>query len=90
MNKFEKLDETTGQLTDFNSYRTQIKQNAMDQAFQKIKAYASQSDELIAQAVLGIDDLLKTINLMGNRLSELYSLHFPELVESLSNQVQLL
>lgn len=38
-------------------------------------------DYLIIQAVAGLDDLNKSINIMVNRIREWYGLHFPELKE---------
>ncbi|MBI2662526.1 hypothetical protein HYX11_03640 [Candidatus Woesearchaeota archaeon] len=42
-------------------------------------------DQLIIQAIANINELDKTINLLGKRLREWYSLHFPELSEKIDN-----
>jgi len=42
-------------------------------------------DQLIIQAIANINELDKAINLLGKRLREWYSLHFPELSEKIDN-----
>ena len=46
-------------------------------------------DIYIAQAIHAIDDLTKTINLFGNRLTEWYGVHFPEIVDITSDTQQM-
>ena len=46
-------------------------------------------DIYIAQAIHAIDDLTKTINLFGNRLTEWYGVHFPEIVDVTSDIQQM-
>ena len=41
-------------------------------------------DRFIVQAIAGLDELTKTSNLLTERLTEWYGLHFPELVEEVS------
>jgi len=43
-------------------------------------------DRFIVQAIAGLDELTKTSNLLTERLSEWYGLHFPELVESVTQK----
>ncbi|MFQ6076092.1 MAG: C/D box methylation guide ribonucleoprotein complex aNOP56 subunit [Candidatus Bathyarchaeia archaeon] len=45
----------------------------------KIQQAHERRDLLLAQAVVTLDDLNKTANLLSNRLREWYGLHFPEL-----------
>jgi nucleolar protein 56 len=43
-------------------------------------------DRFIVQAIAGLDELTKTSNLLIERLEEWYGLHFPELVESVTQK----
>jgi nucleolar protein 56 len=43
-------------------------------------------DRFIVQAIAGLDELTKTSNLLIERLAEWYGLHFPELVESVTQK----
>ena len=43
-------------------------------------------DRFIVQAIAGLDELSKTQNLLTERLVEWYGLHFPELVESVTQK----
>jgi nucleolar protein 56 len=52
----------------------------------RIQKAGEKRDLMIAQAILSIDDLDKTINLFMGRIQEWYGLHFPELVHLLENQ----
>jgi len=52
----------------------------------RVQKAGEKRDLMIAQAILSIDDLDKTINLFMGRIQEWYGLHFPELVHLLENQ----
>ena len=52
----------------------------------RVRKAVEKRDLTIAQAILSIDDLDKTINLFMGRLQEWYGLHFPELTHLLENQ----
>lgn len=43
-------------------------------------------DRFVVQAIAGLDELTKTQNLLTERLVEWYGLHFPELVESVTQK----
>jgi nucleolar protein 56 len=52
----------------------------------RVRKAVEKRDLMIAQAILSIDDLDKTINLFNGRIQEWYGLHFPELTHLLENQ----
>jgi len=52
----------------------------------RVRKTVEKRDLMIAQAILSIDDLDKTINLFMGRIQEWYGLHFPELTRLLENQ----
>jgi nucleolar protein 56 len=52
----------------------------------RVRKTVEKRDLTIAQAILSIDDLDKTINLFMGRIQEWYGLHFPELTHLLENQ----
>jgi nucleolar protein 56 len=52
----------------------------------RVRKAVEKRDLTIAQAILSIDDLDKTINLFMGRIQEWYGLHFPELTHLLENQ----
>lgn len=52
----------------------------------RVKKTVEKRDLTVAQAILSIDDLDKTINLFMGRIQEWYGLHFPELNHLLENQ----
>ena len=54
-----------------------------------VQRHSEAQDVYIGQAIHAIDDITKTINLFGNRLSEWYGLHFPEVVQTTSDIAQL-
>ncbi len=88
-NRLQNLMNQSGFIADVKEYRSKVRQAAKDHSFTRIKEHSGKKDELIAQVVHAIDDLQKIINLSGNRLMELYALHFPELVDTINNQVTL-
>jgi len=51
-----------------------------------VRRAVEKRDLMIAQAILSIDDLDKTINLFMGRIQEWYGLHFPELAHLLESQ----
>lgn len=52
----------------------------------RVRKTAEKRDLMVAQTILSIDDLDKTINLFMGRIQEWYGLHFPELTHLLENQ----
>jgi nucleolar protein 56 len=52
----------------------------------RVQKTVGKRDLMVAQAILSIDDLDKTINLFMGRITEWYGLHFPELTHLLENQ----
>lgn len=52
----------------------------------RVRKTVEKRDLTIAQAILSLDDLDKTINLFMGRIQEWYGLHFPELTHLLENQ----
>jgi nucleolar protein 56 len=84
-NRYENLMEKTDSISDYEGYISSVRNQALLETREKIKATAGKRDELAAQIVHAIDDIQKSYNLTVNRLSELYSLHFPELVDNISN-----
>jgi nucleolar protein 56 len=52
----------------------------------RVRKAIEKRDLTIAQAILSIDDLDKTINLFMSRIQEWYGLHFPEITHLLENQ----
>ncbi|MFW9927805.1 MAG: NOP5/NOP56 family protein [Candidatus Thorarchaeota archaeon] len=54
-----------------------------------VQRHSEARDVYIAQAIHAVDDITKTINLFGNRLSEWYGIHFPELVQTTADIPQL-
>ena len=89
INRFSYLIENTGLISDSKDYKNKLRKSALNSTFEKIKQHSSKKDEILSQVVHGIDDLQKTINLTGSRLKELYALHFPEITDTISNQVTL-
>lgn len=89
VNRMSKLLEETGQVESETDYRLKMRETVLAETSEKIRAFSAQSDELVAQLVHAIDDLQKTINLLSNRLYEVYALHFPELVDVVNNPITL-
>lgn len=52
----------------------------------RVRKAVEKRDLTVAQAILSVDDLDKTINLFMGRIQEWYGLHFPELTHLLENQ----
>ncbi|MCK4933030.1 C/D box methylation guide ribonucleoprotein complex aNOP56 subunit [Candidatus Bathyarchaeota archaeon] len=61
------------------SMRELIRKVTMELTRAKVKKAGEKRDLMVAQAILSIDDLDKTINLFMGRIREWYGLHFPEL-----------
>jgi nucleolar protein 56 len=74
-----------GLVSNQEEYQKKLRNFVLDETASRLKEYAEKKDELIAQVVHSIDDLQKSINLSANRLTELYSLHFPEMVDEINN-----
>ena len=59
--------------------RARIHNVSIALAKMKVKRIVEKRDMLVAQAVLSVDDLDKSLNLFMNRMREWYGLHYPEL-----------
>jgi nucleolar protein 56 len=59
--------------------RARIHNVSIELAKMKVKRTVEKRDMLVAQAVLSVDDLDKSLNLFMNRMREWYGLHYPEL-----------
>jgi len=60
-------------------FRELTHQVSMELAKRHVKKAVEKRDLIVAQAILTIDDLDKTVNLFMSRIREWYGLHFPEL-----------
>ncbi len=58
-------------------------------ARQAVKEASEKRDQLIIQAMNGLDDIEKTLNLFSSRLREWYGLHYPEATQSVEAPVEL-
>ncbi len=88
-NRFELLKNNTGRVVYFPEYYDKIRGSAIKDTRTEVKDNSAKSDEIVAQIIHSIDDLQKSVNLASNRLSEIYSLHFPEMVDIISNTITL-
>jgi nucleolar protein 56 len=59
--------------------RVQVHTVSVELAKMKVKTTVERRDLLVAQAVLTVDDLDKSLNLFMSRIREWFGLHFPEL-----------
>lgn len=59
--------------------RAHVHSVSLELAKMKVKATVERRDLLVAQAVLSVDDLDKSLNLFMNRIREWFGLHYPEL-----------
>ena len=59
--------------------RVQVHKVSIELAKMKVKKTVERRDMLVAQAVLTVDDLDKSLNLFMGRLREWFGLHYPEL-----------
>lgn len=59
--------------------RSHVHSVSLELAKMKVKATVERRDLLVAQAVLSVDDLDKSLNLFMNRIREWFGLHYPEL-----------
>ncbi len=59
--------------------RELIREVSLELTRLKVKKAGEKRDLMVAQAILSIDDLDKTVNLFMGRIREWYGLHFPEL-----------
>ncbi|MDH5402135.1 MAG: hypothetical protein OEZ01_09610 [Candidatus Heimdallarchaeota archaeon] len=89
INRYEYLLEKTGLISDINTYREKLRMEGLHQTILQVKNSYGKRDELVSQIILSIDDIQKNINLSDNRLRELYSLHFPELIDYIANPLTL-
>ena len=88
-NRFDMLMNNTGMITSYQDYENKIRDHIMLKTRELLVTTATKRDELVAQMIHAIDDTQKSLNLFANRLSEIYSLHFPELVDLVTNPVTL-
>lgn len=87
--RFANLLEKTGLVTSYDEYKKIIRIAAVKDTRERVKQNAAKADEIVAQIIHSIDDLQKSVNLASNRLTELYGLHFPEMVDIISNIITL-
>lgn len=59
--------------------RIHLHKVSIELAKMKVKKTVEKRDMLVAQAVLSVDDMDKSLNLFMSRIREWYGLHFPEL-----------
>jgi nucleolar protein 56 len=59
--------------------RVHLHKVSLELAKMKVKKTVEKRDMLVAQAVLSVDDMDKSLNLFMSRIREWYGLHFPEL-----------
>lgn len=74
---------------DPNEGMEAIRQRAIQSAEQAIREASSRADLHLVQAIQALDDLDKFLNNTMTRVSEWYSLHFPELTQMVSDNVAL-
>ncbi len=74
-----KIAVKIGRLKKPDDITSLLHQVSMVLAKEDVKKAGGKKDLLVAQAVLALGDLDKTLNLFSNRLREWYGLHFPEL-----------
>jgi nucleolar protein 56 len=67
-------------------FREWVREVSVALTKKRVRKTVEKRDLTIAQAILSIDDLDKTINLFMGRIQEWYGLHFPELTHLLENQ----
>ena len=60
-------------------FRVQVHKVSVELAKMKVKKTVEKRDLLVAQAVLTVDDLDKSLNLFMSRLREWFGFHYPEL-----------
>jgi nucleolar protein 56 len=67
-------------------FREWVRQVSVALTKKRVRKAVEKRDLTVAQAILSIDDLDKTINLFMSRILEWYGLHFPELANLLEKQ----
>ena len=75
----EKFALESGFVEKPEQLRAQIHKVSIELAKMKVKKTVEKRDLLVAQAVLTVDDLDKSLNLFMSRIREWFGLHFPEL-----------
>lgn len=76
----------TGFLKTEQEFREWVRDVSVALTKKRVRRAVEKRDLTVAQAILSIDDLGKTINLFMGRIQEWYGLHFPELTHLLENQ----
>ncbi|MFP3984510.1 MAG: C/D box methylation guide ribonucleoprotein complex aNOP56 subunit [Candidatus Bathyarchaeia archaeon] len=76
---FEKFALDIGFDMEPQDLRELIREVSLELARLRVKKAGEKRDLMVAQAILSIDDLDKTVNLFMERIREWYGLHFPEL-----------
>jgi len=66
-----------------------VRQSALKAAEEAITAQSSRQDLHLVQAIQALDDLDRFLNIVTERVSEWYGLHFPELLELLQDNLLL-
>jgi len=76
----------TGFVETEQQYREWAHDVSVSLTKKRVRKAAEKRDLMIAQAILSIDDLDKTVNVFIGRIQEWYGLNFPELTHLLENQ----
>ncbi len=85
----KKLRKVRADLLALKEQQQQVlREVALEVCKTKIKESGAARDLLTAQALLSIDDLTSSINLVANRLAEYYGNHFPELYDIVRDNEQ--
>ncbi len=75
----ETLAVETGFVSNAEEFSKLTREISIELSRLRVKQASEKRDQMVAQAILTIDDLDRTINLFMNRLREWYGFHFPEL-----------
>jgi nucleolar protein 56 len=66
-----------------------VRQAALEAAERKISTESSREDLQLVHAIQGLDELDRMLNITAERVAEWYSLHFPELLQMLGDNILL-
>lgn len=69
----------TGFVSNAEEFSKLTREISIELSKLRVKKAGEKRDQMVAQAILSIDDLDRTINLFMNRIREWYGFHFPEL-----------
>jgi len=82
----QQLAIENGFVSSEKEFRDWVRDVSVALTKKRVRKAVEKRDLTVAQAILSIDDLDKTINLFMGRIQEWYGLHFPELTHLLENQ----